>query len=139
MNKAQRLTEALPNTGNDEAFRFNTRRLLLYISGTLTYMGRVTQARRIQEEALQLYRKTPVVIDPALIQLDTALGYAMSGSADDGCRLAEEVLARLPVEHRTRIITIRALDVVDALPAGHRRRPSATSLRELANVEATAR
>ncbi|MEV6319907.1 hypothetical protein AB0M45_01745 [Nocardia sp. NPDC051787] len=136
MNKAQRLTEALPNTGSDEAFRFNARRLLLYMSGTLTYMGRITRARRIQDEALQLYRDTPVVIDPALIQLDTALGYAMSGSADDGCRLAEHVLDSLPDEHRTRIVATRAGDVLDAVPTGHRLLPSAASLRKLISAEA---
>jgi tetratricopeptide (TPR) repeat protein len=139
MNKAQRLTEALPNTASEEAFRFSARRLLLYMSGTLTYMGRVTRARRIQDEALQLYQETAVVIDPALIQLDTALGYAMSGSADDGCRLAEHVLESLPGEHLTRIVATRACDVLDALPTGHRLLPSATSLRQLVSAETVVR
>ncbi|BDU02871.1 MULTISPECIES: helix-turn-helix domain-containing protein [Nocardia] len=139
MNKAQRLTEALPNTASDEAFRFSARRLLLYMSGTLTYMRRVTRARRIQDEALQLYQETAVVIDPALIQFDTALGYAMSGSADDGCRLAEHVLESLPDEHRTQIVATRAGDVLDALPTGHRLLPSATSLRQLLSAETVVR
>ncbi|WP_280251615.1 hypothetical protein [Nocardia abscessus] len=139
MNEAQRLTEAWPDTGSNDAFRFSARRLLLYMSGTLTYMGRIARARRIQDEALRLYRGTAVVIDPALIQLDTALGYAMSGSADDGCRLAEHVLESLPEEHRTRIVATRAGDVLDALPSGHRLLPSATSLRQLISAETVAR
>ncbi|MCP2277240.1 hypothetical protein [Nocardia amikacinitolerans] len=137
MNKAQKLTDALPNNSSDEAFRFSARRLLLYLSGTLTYMGRIVRARRIQDEALDLYRQTPVVIDPALIQLDAALGYAISGSAADGCQLAEHVLDELPAEHRTRIVATRVIDVLDALPAGHRHIPPAGALRALVSTETT--
>ncbi|WP_155980734.1 XRE family transcriptional regulator [Nocardia sp. CNY236] len=138
MNKARQLTDALPNNSGDEAFKFTAKRMLLYLSGTLTYLRQTTRARRAQDEALSLYRSTPVVIDPALIQLDAALGYAMSGSAADGCQLAEHVLNGLPVEHRTRIISTRALDLVKALPAEHRALPSAKSLRELIHTETTA-
>ncbi|WP_328402642.1 hypothetical protein [Nocardia sp. NBC_00403] len=135
LNKAQRLTDALENNTSDEAFRFNTKRLLLYTSGTLTYMGRTARARRVQDEALQLYRPTSVIIDPALIHLDAAVGHAMDGSADDGCQLAAGVLDDLPTEHRTRIVITRASDVLDALPAGCRQLPSAGTLRELVCAE----
>ncbi|WP_194838539.1 helix-turn-helix domain-containing protein [Nocardia sp. XZ_19_369] len=135
MTRAQRLTEALDET-SDEAFRFNTKRLLLYLSGTLTYMGRIARARRVQDEALQLYRSNPsVVIDPALIQLDAAVGYAMEGSADDGCQLAVTVVDSLPPGHRTRLVVARATDVLDALPAKSRQITAASSLRELVEAE----
>lgn len=139
MNRAQHLTDALDSNNSDEAFRFNTKRLLLYMSGTLTYMGHIARARRVQDEALQLYRSTPVVIDPVLIQLDAAVGYAMDGSADDGCRLAARVLDELPSEHRTRIVVTRAGDVLEALPARCRQLPSADTLRELVSAETAPR
>ncbi|MCP2319009.1 hypothetical protein APR12_004372 [Nocardia amikacinitolerans] len=100
-------------------------------------MGSIVRARRIQDEALDLYRQTSVVIDPALIRLDAALGYAMSGFGADGCQLAENVLDELPAEHRTRIVAIRVIDVLDALPAGHRHIPSAAALRALVSTETT--
>ncbi|WP_433598808.1 hypothetical protein ACQPXH_24335 [Nocardia sp. CA-135953] len=135
MTKAQRLTDALASNSSDEAFRFNAKRLLLYMSGTLTYMGRIARARRVQDEALKLYQPTSVVIDPALIQLDAAVGYAMGGSGNDGCQLAAHVLQRLPNEHRTRIVVTRATDVLEALPAGSRQLSAASSLRELVSAE----
>ncbi|SUD48853.1 Uncharacterised protein [Nocardia otitidiscaviarum] len=135
MNKAQRLTDALENSVGDEAFRFNTKRLMLYMSGTLTYMGHTTRARRVQDEALRLYKATSVVIDPALIHLDAAVGYAVDGSVEDGCQLAADVLESLPSEHRTRIVMTRGRDVLDALPASRQPSPAVGELRELLSAD----
>jgi len=80
MTRAQQLTESLTHPATDEAFRFHEKRLLLYLSGTLTYMGQTDRARRIQTEALELYRRSPeILIDPALIHLDAAVAHASDG------------------------------------------------------------
>ncbi|WP_107657500.1 hypothetical protein [Nocardia suismassiliense] len=139
MAKAQAMTDGLDGASSDEAFRFSSKRLLLYLSGTLTYMGRIARARRVQDEALRLYKATPaVVIDPALIQLDAAVGYAMDRSAEESCQLALAVLDSLPPGHRTRLVIARATDVLEALPARRRGLPAAGALRELVTAQSEA-
>ncbi|GAA5079564.1 hypothetical protein [Nocardia iowensis] len=139
MAKAQTLTDGLDSAPSDEAFRFSSKRLLLYLSGTLTYMGRLARARRVQDEALRLYKSTPaVIIDPALIQLDAAVGYAMDRSAEEGCQLAVTVLDSLPPGHRTRLVIARATDVLEALPARRAELPAAGALRELVTAQSEA-
>ncbi len=136
MGQAQRLVDALDDPGTDIAFQFNEKRLMLYLSGTLTYMGQLDRARRVQEQALERYHADPqLVIDPALIRLDQAVGEAAHGDSDDACQLAATVLDELPTEHRTRIILIRARDVVRAIPSGRQRRPLVGELRELVNSQ----
>lgn len=138
LNRAQRLIEDLDDHDSDEAFRFTAKRLLLYMSGTLTNMGHTDRARRAQDEALRLYQKTPVIIDPALIHLDAAVTHVQDGAADDGCALAAHVLADLPADHRTRIVLARAGEVLEALPTSCRHRPMSTTLRELVHGETAA-
>jgi hypothetical protein len=134
MATAERYVEATDDTGvpaaSDAAFRFNHKRLLLYLSGTLTYMGQTARARRVQEEALRQYGADPaLVIDPALIRLDQAVGEAGDGQVDDACQLAIDVVTTLPAEHRTRIVLTRATDVVRVLPEARRQLPRAAELR----------
>ncbi|MBF6327298.1 XRE family transcriptional regulator [Nocardia transvalensis] len=132
MARARSRADELGETTTDEAFRFSEKRLLLYQSGTLTNLGRTAQARRVQEQALQLYRGSPgVVVDPALIELDIAVGYAREGAVDEACELAVRVLTRLPAEHRTTIVVTRAAAVVDAIPEGSRGRRAVDELRQL--------
>ncbi|PPJ13717.1 hypothetical protein C5E43_08860 [Nocardia cyriacigeorgica] len=138
LTRAQHLTEHLNDHDSDEAFRFTAKRLMLYMSGTLTNMGHIDRARRVQDEALRLYRKTQVIIDPALIHLDAAVSHVQDGAADDGCALAAHILADLPADHRTRIVVARAGEVLKALPTSCSNRPTATSLRELVHAETTA-
>ena len=128
---------APPLTATDEAFRFGEKRLLLYQSGILTNLGRTAAARRVQEQALRLYRTSPgVVVDPALIELDTAIGYAVDGAVDEACELATQVLTTLPAEHRTTIVLTRASAVVDAIGDRGRGRRPVDELRDLVSVEA---
>jgi hypothetical protein len=49
MRRAQRYVDALDEPDADMAFQFNEKRLLLYLSGTLTYMGQRDRARRVQD------------------------------------------------------------------------------------------
>ncbi|QIS22512.1 DUF4185 domain-containing protein [Nocardia terpenica] len=132
MLRARRRTDELREPATDEAFRFSEKRLLLYLSGTLTNLGRTVQARRVQDQALQLYRESPgVVIDPALIELDAAIGTALDGAVDEACERAARVLTTLPSEHRTTIVVTRAAAVVDAIPEPSRGRRAVDELRQL--------
>ncbi|MQY19884.1 XRE family transcriptional regulator [Nocardia macrotermitis] len=132
LNRAVHRTVELGDTPTDEAFRFGEKRLLLYQSGILTNLGRTDAARRVQEQALQLYRMSPgVVVDPALIELDTAIGYALDGAVDEACELAAQVLTTLPPEHRTTIVVRRAAAVVDAIGDRGRGRRRVEELRHL--------
>jgi tetratricopeptide (TPR) repeat protein len=132
LGRAVRRTGELGDDPTDEAFRFGEKRLLLYQSGILTNLGRTEAARRIQEQALGRYRDSPgVVIDPALIELDTAIGYALDGAVDQACELATQVLTMLPPEHRTTIVLTRAAAVTDAIPESGRGRRAVDELRQL--------
>lgn len=132
MTTAQRLVDRLDEPSTDAAFEFNDKRLLLYLSGTLTYLGEFDRARHVQQEALERYRSDPtLVIDPALIRLDQAVGEAVDGDVDDACTLAVDTLLNLPAEHRTRIVLKRATDVVQAIPTQRWERPAVSDLREL--------
>lgn len=132
MNRAQQLVDALHEPHGDVAFEFNEKRLMFYLSGTLTYLGQHARARRVQDQALDLYRRDPqIVIDPALIQLDQAVGQATVGNVDDACQLAMAVVGQLPAEHRTRIVLTRATDVVQAVPQHRRNLAAVSELREL--------
>jgi tetratricopeptide (TPR) repeat protein len=134
--RAVRHTGELGDAASDEAFRFGEKRLLLYQSGILTNLGRTGAARRVQERALALYRNSPdVLIDPALIELDAAIGYALEGAVDQACELAVRVLTTLPPEHRTTIVLTRAAAVVDAIPRDGRGRRAADELRQLMSAE----
>ncbi|MET8764882.1 helix-turn-helix transcriptional regulator [Lentzea sp. NPDC004782] len=132
MATAQRLVDRLDEPSTDAAFEFNDKRLLLYLSGTLTYLGEFDRARHVQQEALERYSSDPtLVIDPALIRLDQAIGEAIDGDIDDACTLAAGTLLDLPAEHRTRIVIKRATDVVQAIPTQRWERPAVSELREL--------
>lgn len=132
LNRARRQIDELGAAVTDEAFRFSEKRLLLYQSGTLTNLGRTAAARRAQERGLQLYRNSPgVVVDPALLELDAAVCYALDGAVDEACALAVRVLTTLPPEHRTTIVTTRAAAVVEAIPEPGRGRRVVDELRRL--------
>ncbi|MGI5191179.1 helix-turn-helix domain-containing protein [Promicromonospora sp. CA-289599] len=127
MNTAQRYVDQADSLGSpDAAFQFNHKRLLLYLSGTLTYLDQPARTQRVQEEALQLYAAQPdLVTDPALIRLDQAVGLALAEQADEACRLAMNVVTSLPAEYRTRVVLAKTHDVVRALPEGAPQRPRA--------------
>ncbi|HEY0689097.1 MAG TPA: helix-turn-helix transcriptional regulator [Kribbella sp.] len=133
MRVAEALVDQLDEPPSDAAFRFNDKRLLLYLSGTLTYMGEFARARRVQEQALERYRSEPeLVIDPALIRLDQAVSEASRGDAEGASMQAIQTLQQLPPAHRTSIVLTRALDVVAAIPSARRQRPAVAELRALA-------
>ncbi|MFJ4868528.1 XRE family transcriptional regulator [Streptomyces sp. NPDC088757] len=116
--------------GDDEAFGFPERRFRLYESGTLTALGRTSEARRVQEAALRLY-PSKTGIDPALLHFETALCLAYDQSPAEACRLAGTTLLRIAPEHRTPIVEQRAREVIGALPPGAQSGRAVRELREI--------
>ncbi|MEU3553311.1 helix-turn-helix domain-containing protein [Streptomyces fragilis] len=122
-------SHARTDTGND-AFAFPERRLLLYMSGTLTALRRTAEARRVQESALALYpEKTG--IDPALLHFEAALCLAHEHSTEEACQLAAATFLRTESAHRTPIVEERAREVVEVLPPRVRGSRAARELREI--------
>ncbi|GGP78694.1 hypothetical protein GCM10010278_66460 [Streptomyces melanogenes] len=113
-----------------DAFGFPERRFRLYESGTLTALGRTSQARRVQEAALRLYPRT-TGIDPALLRFEAALCLAHEGSFTEACELTAATFLGIVAEHRTLIVEERAREIVAALPPGAKFARSARELREI--------
>ncbi|MEU4780603.1 hypothetical protein [Micromonospora sp. NPDC023633] len=102
------------------AFRFPAKRLLLYLSGTYTWLGDTVEAYRVQDEALRLYGGAPAVpIDVALIALDRSMCLARDRRATEAAATARDAVADLPETQRTEIILTRATDVASAIPEGN--------------------
>ncbi|MFJ2419210.1 helix-turn-helix domain-containing protein [Streptomyces brevispora] len=115
---------------DSDAFGFPERRFRLYESGTLTALGRTSEARRIQEAALRLY-PSKTGIDPALLSLEAALCLALDRSPTEACQLAVTTILRIAPEHRTPIVEQRAREVIGALPPGSKSGSAARELREI--------
>lgn len=117
-------------SADNDAFGFPERRFRLYESGTLTALGKTSQARRVQEAALRLY-PSKTGIDPALLSLESALCLAHDGSPTEACQLAASTFLRIVPEHRTPIVEERAREVIGALPPGAESGRAARELREI--------
>ena len=99
-----------------DAFAFPARRLLLYLSGAYTFLGRHHQARDARRQALPLYAGQPG-IDPALLNLEEALCLAREHRVNEACQLAEKTYLQVPPLHRTPILGARVQHVIKLLPA----------------------
>lgn len=119
-----------PGGDDNDAFSFPERRFLLYRSGTLTALGHTSQARRVQEQALNLY-PVKTGIDPALLNFEKAIGLAHDRSPTEACELAGATFIRILPAHRTPIVEERARDVIEALPRTIRGSRAARELREI--------
>ncbi|WP_329317959.1 hypothetical protein [Streptomyces sp. NBC_01262] len=131
MRVAQDLFDRSDPAPVDDAWAFPERRLLLYLSGTLTYLGQAQRARRTQREAQVLYVGHEGNIDPALLRLDEAICLAHEHHLAEACQLAGYTYLDVPPEHRTNILGARARNVIDAVPEQMR---TARSARELGEI-----
>ncbi|MEU7193486.1 XRE family transcriptional regulator [Streptomyces xinghaiensis] len=130
VKNARGVFDQLAPRSDDDAFAFPLRRFLLYLSGTFTALGQVSEARKVQEEALSLY-PARTGIDPALLRLEAAICLAHDRSATEACQLATAAYLQVPEEHRTAILGARARHVIDRLPGTSRRIAAARELGEL--------
>ncbi|MEZ0070269.1 tetratricopeptide (TPR) repeat protein [Streptacidiphilus sp. MAP12-20] len=119
-----------PDDRQDDAWAFPVRRMYLYLSGAHTALGEVREARKAQDEALKLYPDHDG-IDPALLHLEAALCLVAERSAGEACQLAARTLLQVPENQRTRILSHRAQQVIEALPPSQRR---TREVRELGDV-----
>ncbi|WP_253917167.1 helix-turn-helix transcriptional regulator [Streptomyces sp. MNP-20] len=127
---AQHMYEHCHHGDQDDAFAFPERRLHLYLSGAYTALGRSSQARRAQEQALALY-PARTGIDPALLQLEAAICLAQDRSPAEACQLAGTTFLQVPASHRTHILEERARHVLGVLPPGIRSGRAARDLTEI--------
>lgn len=119
---ARRLFDEAGDPDSDAAFRFPAKRLLLYLSGALTWLGDTAAACQAQDEALRLYGQVPAApIDPALINLDRAMCLARDRRAQEAAVTAREAITNLPSPQRTEIILTMADGVAAIVPAIERR------------------
>ncbi|MFP8886599.1 MULTISPECIES: hypothetical protein [Streptomyces] len=114
----------------EDAFAFPERRLLLYLSGVHTFLGRSRQAREVQQRALSLY-PSHSGIDPALLRLEQAICLARERNLTEACRLAGAAYLQASPAHRTTILGARVRHVIEALPPSMR---SARAVRELGEI-----
>ncbi|WP_435823635.1 hypothetical protein [Micromonospora haikouensis] len=134
IDQARRMFDQAGDEDTDVAFRFPAKRLLLYLSGTYTWLGDTAEAYRVQDEALRLYGAAPAVpIDAALIALDRSMCLAHDRRAAEAAATAREAIADLPEIQRTEIVLTRATDVVSAIP-GSNRRGEVTALTDYVQV-----
>lgn len=129
MRRSQEIFDQLSEPDEEMAFRFTERRLLLYLSGTLTYLGATRRAADVQTTALTRYRGDDG-IDPVLIRLDQAICLASDGALDDGCQLAVATLNSMAPQHRTGIVLTRTADLIAVLPETYRHSRPIRSLKE---------
>ncbi|MEU8356298.1 hypothetical protein AB0C27_09820 [Nonomuraea sp. NPDC048882] len=100
------------------------------MSGVFTHLGQRAKARAAQQRTLELYGDDPC-IDPALLHLEEAICLAQGHCLDDACQLAISVYLSVPAGHRTRILDVRAHDVIVAIPARLRATRPARELNEV--------
>jgi len=129
LRRCQEVFDQLAEPDEEIAFRFTERRLLLYLSGTLTYLGATRRAGDVQATALLRYRDSDG-IDPVLIRLDQAICLASDGKLDDGCQLAAATLNSMAPQHRTGIVLTRTADLIAVLPESYQHSRSVRSLKE---------
>lgn len=116
MRLAQDLFDRSTPDEPDDAWAFPERRLLLYLSGALTYLGHIQRARETQRQAHNLYSDHPGSIDPALLRIEEAICLVQERHLTEACQLAGHAYLEVPPEHRTEILGARARNVIDAAP-----------------------
>ncbi|MFG1952090.1 hypothetical protein [Micromonospora sp. NPDC048830] len=122
IDQARRMFDQAGDGDTDVAFKFPAKRLLLYSSGTYTWLGDTSEAYRVQDEALRLYGAAPAApIDVALIALDRSMCLARDLRAAEAAVTAREAVADLPEAQRTEIILTRATDVASVIPERYHR------------------
>lgn len=126
---AHRTFERCEHGPDHDAFAFPRRRLLLYLSGAYTHLGRTRQARQIQHQALALY-PDHAGIDPALLRLEEAICLAQDHSLTEACHMAQDTYIQVPEAHRTPILAARARHVLDVVPPSMRSVRAARQLRD---------
>ncbi|MEC4020488.1 hypothetical protein [Streptomyces sp. H27-D2] len=131
MRVAQEVFTAAEHPAELDAWAFPERRLLLYLSGALTYLGQTRRAREVQSHAHSLYAGVNGSIDPALLRIEGAICLARERHLNEACELAGRAFLNVPAGHRTQILEARVRDVIEAVPRPMRSSRSARELDEI--------
>jgi transcriptional regulator with XRE-family HTH domain len=108
-------------TTSPSAFGYDEAQLRFHEGNVYTHLRRWPEARSAQERALALYPPTDF-LDRALVHLDQAVCIALEGDASSAAARAYDTLAGLSPTRRTGLLSSRAWQVYDLLPASQRQR-----------------
>jgi tetratricopeptide (TPR) repeat protein/transcriptional regulator with XRE-family HTH domain len=111
------------------AFGYTEAQLRFHEGSALTHLGDTNSAWRAQERALALAPSTDYT-DRALTRLDRAACLVRDGDVAGAVTFAEQALTGLTPDRRRGIITIRARDLISALPAPTLALPAARDLQD---------
>ncbi len=139
MRLAQQFFAQAQPVPQSDAWAFPERRLMLYLSGTLTYLRQHHRARQAQRQAYALYESHPGGIDPALLRLEEALCLIHERHLSDACQVAGQAYLAVPPEHRTEILGARVRNVAEAVPERMRSARPARELNEILALPVTRR
>jgi tetratricopeptide (TPR) repeat protein/DNA-binding XRE family transcriptional regulator len=117
--RAESLVDRISEPDGYEAFTFGARRLFFYASSTFSNLGDVTEATRVQGEALASYGDRAGLIDPALIRCDQAQVLIADGDVRSAGDLVEGALLSVPPAQRTLIFGVRLQQIIAKTPLGH--------------------
>jgi tetratricopeptide (TPR) repeat protein len=112
------------------AFGYNEAQLRFHGSNAYTHLHDTRSAWEAQDRALELCPSTDFM-DRALTQLDRASCLAHDGDIATGMSYATETLVNLSDEQRRGLITLRAQEVVVALPKEQQALPPVREFRDL--------
>ncbi len=115
------------------AFGYNEAQLRFHEGSAFTHRHDTTAAWKAQEQALTLCPPADYT-DRTLTQLDRATCLAHDGDISEATACAALALAGLTSEQRSGIISLRAHDIVAALPRRAEALPAARELRDLIMV-----
>ncbi len=130
LNQAQELFSKIDPRPDNDAFAFPERRLYLYMSGVFTHLCQHGRARAVRQRGLQLY-EGQAGIDPALLHIEEAICLAQEHALEEACQMTSSTYLKVPAEHRTLILGIRARDVMNAIPRHLRTARPARELKEV--------
>ena len=124
------LSKLTPQQMTRSAFGYTEAQFRFHESSAYTRLGQVRAAIAAQDRALALCQPDDYT-DWALIRLDRATCLARQGDPLAAARYAVDTLQRLGTGQRHGIITSRATELADAIPAICQSAPATRELREL--------
>lgn len=123
------------DTGTPSAFVYDEAQFRFHESNALTHLGDTKAAWLAQERALELVAPRDFM-DRAFTRLDRALCLMADGDASGAIAYALDTLLDLSEHERQGIISGRAWQITNALPAQTRTLPAVAELRDLLMVPA---
>jgi tetratricopeptide (TPR) repeat protein len=128
------LSDLSPDETISSAFGYSESQLRFHAGSAFTHLGDTANASIAHDRALELIPEADYT-DLAFVHIDRATCLAQDGDALGAAEYLTQTLTPLSEEQRRGIISLRARDVVHALPAGEQRRPEVTDLIDLLSAD----